>query len=411
MNQELLQKYADFIVKVGVNVRPGQAFLIRCPVDMAFFAHCCARAGYEAGARDVIVRYEDEQLARIRMEMGEENALSQVLPYELRSWLDYAESDGGCCLLAIHASDPEAFAGLDAAKLNRVSMARRKAMKPWNDYTMNDRVQWCVAAVPAPAWAAKVFPGLPVDKAVEKLWSLIFDVCRVTGGDPVGEWRQHVARTGARRDQLNAWKLQSIHMTAANGTDLTVGLAEGSLWEGASSKAENGVDFIANVPTEEVFTCPHRLRVNGVVKGTKPYVYNGQLIEGFSVTFRDGAVVAHSAEKNDALLGELLASDEGACHIGEVALVPASSPISRSGVLFYNTLFDENAACHIAFGAGYPGTIQGGTAMTREQRQALGMNDSAIHEDVMVGSLDMDITGLTADGKTVQIFKNGEWAF
>ena len=411
MDQQLLQKYADFIVKVGVNVQPGQAFLIRCPVDMAFFAHCCAKAGYAAGARDVVVRYEDEKLARIRMELGEESALSNVLPYELRSWLDYAESEGGCALLAIHASDPEAFAGLDAGKLNRVSLARRKALKPWNDYTLNDRVQWCVAAVPAPAWAKTVFPALPVEEAVEKLWSLIFDVCRVTGGDPVGEWQAHVARTTARRDQLNAWKLRSLHLTSSNGTDLTVGLAEGHVWEGASSTAENGARFIANVPTEEVFTCPHRLRVNGVVKGTKPYVYNGQLIEGFSVTFEEGRVVAHSAGKNDSLLGELLGSDENACRIGEVALVPASSPINQSGVLFYNTLFDENAACHIAFGAGYPGTIAGGTAMTKEQREALGMNDSAIHEDVMVGAPDMDITGLREDGTTVQIFKNGEWAF
>ncbi len=411
MNQKFLQLYADFIVKVGVHVRPRQTMILRCPVTMPDFAHACVRSAYEAGAKNVVVRWEDEQLTRLQMELAQEQDLCELKPYELRSYLDYAEDPDGCCTLAIHAADPEALAGLDAGKINRVNLARRTFMKPWQEYTMNDRVQWCVAAVPAPGWAAKVFPDLPQDEAVEKLWQVIFDVCRVSTGDPVTAWQEHVAKTKARRDQLNAWNLDRVHLTSANGTDLTVGLAEGSLWEGASSKAENGVDFIANVPTEEVFTCPHRLRVNGVVKGTKPYVYNGQLIEGFSVTFRDGQVVAHSAEKNDALLGELLASDEGACHIGEVALVPASSPISRSGVLFYNTLFDENAACHIAFGAGYPGTIQGGTAMTREQRQALGMNDSAIHEDVMVGSPDMDITGLTADGKTVQIFNKGEWAF
>ena len=409
MNQELLQKYADFIVKVGVNVRPGQAFLIRCPVDMAFFAHCCAKAGYEAGARDVIVRYEDEQLARIRMEMGEESALSQVLPYELRSWLDYAESDGGCCLLAIHASDPEAFAGLDAAKLNRVSMARRKAMKPWNDYTMNDRVQWCVAAVPAPAWAARVFPGLPLDEAVEKLWSLIFDVCRVTGGDPVGEWRQHVAKTSARRDQLNAWKLQSIHMTAANGTDLTVGLADQAVWESAASKSEKGVVFLPNIPTEEVFTAPHKDKVEGVVYGTKPYVFNGQPIKNFRVTFEKGRVVDYHAEQGQLLLGRLLDGDEGSRSIGEVALVPASSPINRSGKLFYSTLFDENAACHIAFGASYPGTTKGGTALSKEELLARGMNQSHLHEDVMIGAEDSHITGKCRDGRTVELFRDGVW--
>ncbi|WP_294458423.1 aminopeptidase, partial [uncultured Allofournierella sp.] len=395
MNQELLNKYAAFTVQVGVNVQKGQTLIIRCPVEGAYFGRACMEAAYKAGARDVVIRWEDEKAARIRMELGEEEALSETKPYELRSYLDYAESEGGCCLLAIHASDPEIFKGLDTAKINRVSLAKQEAMKSWREYTMKDRVQWCVVAIPTPAWAASVFPGLSEDEAQEKLWSAIFDVCRVTGGDPVSAWKEHVAKTSACRDKLNELQLESIHMTSANGTDLTVGLAEGHTWEGACSKAENGAVFIANVPTEEVFTAPHRERVNGVVKGTKPYVYNGQLIEGFSVTFKDGVVVDYSAEKNAELLGQLLDSDEGARRIGEIALVPASSPINRSGLLFYNTLFDENAACHIAFGAGYPTTVKGGAAMTTEELLACGVNDSAIHEDVMVGAEDMTITGLT----------------
>ena len=410
MNQELLNKYAAFTVQVGVNVQKGQTLIIRCPVEGAYFGRACMEAAYKAGARDVVIRWEDEKAARIRMELGEEEALSETKPYELRSYLDYAESEGGCCLLAIHASDPEIFKGLDTAKINRVSLAKQEAMKSWREYTMKDRVQWCVVAIPTPAWAASVFPGLSEDEAQEKLWSAIFDVCRVTGGDPVSAWKEHVAKTSACRDKLNELQLESIHMTSANGTDLTVGLAEGHTWEGACSKAENGAVFIANVPTEEVFTAPHRERVNGVVKGTKPYVYNGQLIEGFSVTFKDGVVVDYSAEKNAELLGQLLDSDEGARRIGEIALVPASSPINRSGLLFYNTLFDENAACHIAFGAGYPTTVKGGAAMTTEQLLACGVNDSAIHEDVMVGAEDMTITGLTKSGETVTIFENGEWA-
>ncbi|MDM8199886.1 aminopeptidase [Allofournierella massiliensis] len=410
MNQELLNKYAAFTVQVGVNVQKGQTLIIRCPVEGAYFGRACMEAAYKAGARDVVIRWEDEKAARIRMELGEEEALSETKPYELRSYLDYAESEGGCCLLAIHASDPEIFKGLDTAKINRVSLAKQEAMKSWREYTMKDRVQWCVVAIPTPAWAASVFPGLAEDEAQEKLWSAIFDVCRVTGGDPVSAWKEHVAKTSACRDKLNELQLESIHMTSANGTDLTVGLAEGHTWEGACSKAENGAVFIANVPTEEVFTAPHRERVNGVVKGTKPYVYNGQLIEGFSVTFKDGVVVDYSAEKNAELLGQLLDSDEGARRIGEIALVPASSPINRSGLLFYNTLFDENAACHIAFGAGYPTTVKGGAAMTTEQLLACGVNDSAIHEDVMVGAEDMTITGLTKTGETVTIFENGEWA-
>lgn len=410
MNQELLNKYAAFTVQVGVNVQKGQTLIIRCPVEGAYFGRACMEAAYKAGARDVVIRWEDEKAARIRMELGEEEALSETKPYELRSYLDYAESEGGCCLLAIHASDPEIFKGLDTAKINRVSLAKQEAMKSWREYTMKDRVQWCVVAIPTPAWAASVFPGLDEDEAQEKLWSAIFDVCRVTGGDPVSAWKEHVAKTSACRDKLNELQLESIHMTSANGTDLTVGLAEGHTWEGACSKAENGAVFIANVPTEEVFTAPHRERVNGVVKGTKPYVYNGQLIEGFSVTFKDGVVVDYSAEKNAELLGQLLDSDEGARRIGEIALVPASSPINRSGLLFYNTLFDENAACHIAFGAGYPTTVMGGAAMTTEELLACGVNDSAIHEDVMVGAEDMTITGLTKSDETVTIFENGEWA-
>ena len=410
MNQELLNKYAAFTVQVGVNVQKGQTLIIRCPVEGAYFGRACMEAAYKAGARDVVIRWEDEKAARIRMELGEEEALSETKPYELRSYLDYAESEGGCCLLAIHASDPEIFKGLDTAKINRVSLTKQEAMKSWREYTMKDRVQWCVVAIPTPAWAASVFPGMPEDEAQEKLWSAIFDVCRVTGGDPVSAWKEHVAKTSACRDKLNELQLKSIHMTSANGTDLTVGLAEGHTWEGACSKAENGAVFIANVPTEEVFTAPHRERVNGVVKGTKPYVYNGQLIEGFSVTFKDGVVVDYSAEKNAELLGQLLDSDEGARRIGEIALVPASSPINRSGLLFYNTLFDENAACHIAFGAGYPTTVKGGAAMTTEELLACGVNDSAIHEDVMVGAEDMTITGLTKSGETVTIFENGEWA-
>ena len=224
MNQELLNKYAAFTVQVGVNVQKGQTLIIRCPVEGAYFGRACMEAAYKAGARDVVIRWEDEKAARIRMELGEEEALSETKPYELRSYLDYAESEGGCCLLAIHASDPEIFKGLDTAKINRVSLAKQEAMKSWREYTMKDRVQWCVVAIPTPAWAASVFPGMPEDEAQEKLWSAIFDVCRVTGGDPVSAWKEHVAKTSACRDKLNELQLESIHMTSANGTDLTVGL-------------------------------------------------------------------------------------------------------------------------------------------------------------------------------------------
>ena len=327
--------------------------------------------------------------------------LCDVKPYVLRSYLDYAESEGGVCVLSLLANDPEALAGLDAGKVSRVSAARRKALRPWRDYTMNDRVQWSIAAMPSPAWARKLFPGLPEDEAVDKLWQLIFDTCRVTGGDPVSAWQAHLARLKTLQDKMNALDLESVHFESSNGTDLTVGLADGAVWESASSVSEKGYTFLPNIPTEEIFTAPHRDKVNGVVYGTKPYIHGGQAIKGFHVTFKDGRIVEYGAEENEALLGEILDTDEGSRHIGEVALVPASSPINRSGVIFYSTLFDENASCHIAFGASYPGTTRGGNSLSEAELSARGMNQSLIHEDVMIGAADTHITGLTKDGRTV----------
>lgn len=411
MNETFVKQYAEFAVRVGVNPQPGQTLIIRAPIEGAFFARACAQAAYAVGVREVVIHYNDEKFSRIKMEHTAVEVLEDVKPWIQRSFLDYLESDGGACMLSIVASDPEIYKGLDMAKIDRANQAQRKASQKWRDYTMKSKVQWSIAAIPSPAWAAKVFPGLPADEAVEKLWDAIFDVCRVKGGDVVNAWREHIAKMTARRDRMNAFGLQSIHMTSANGTDLTVGLADGHIWEGAQEHTPEGYTFIANIPTEEVFTAPHRLHVDGVVKGTKPYVYNGSLIQDFSVTFKDGKVVDYSAREGEELLGQLLDTDEGARHIGEIALVPASSPINQRGVLFYNTLFDENAACHIAFGKGYPGTVEGGTAMTVQELMEKGVNDSLVHEDVMVGAPDMTITGLTKTGETVTIFENGEWAF
>ncbi len=405
----LLRKYADFIVRVGCNVQPGQTLIIGCTLDAAPLCRLCVRSALEAGARDVRVDWSDDAVTRTRMELAGEEALCDVKPSTLRSYLDYAESEGGVCVLHLLANDPEALAGLDSAKLNRVNAARRAALLPWREYTMNNRVQWSIAAMPSAPWAKKMFPELSEADAVERLWQLIFDVCRVSGGDPVGEWQGHLDRLRALRDKINALDLASVHFESGNGTDLTVGLADGAVWESAESVSEKGVAFLPNIPTEEVFTAPHRNRVDGIVYGTKPYVYNGQLIKGFHVTFRNGRVEEYGAEENEALLGELLGTDEGARHIGEVALVPASSPINRSGAIFYNTLFDENAACHIAFGASYPGTTRGGEALDKAQLEARGMNQSVLHEDVMIGAADSRITGLTRAGDTVPLFEGGEW--
>lgn len=410
MNETLLKQYAEFAVKVGVNPQKGQTMLIACSVESAYFARLCAQAAFEAGARDVVMKYADDQFARLRMQHVDVQTLEDVKPYVLRSYLDYAESEGGVCILNIHDSDPEVFKGLDAQKIARATKARREALAAWREYTMKDKVQWSIVAIPGPAWAQKVFPGQ--QDAEEKLWQAIFRVCRVQQGtDVAAAWREHLARLEARRNRLNELCLESIHFESGNGTDLTVGLADSHTWEAAGGRTPEGYEFLPNIPTEEVFTAPHKDKVDGVVHGTKPYVYNGEIIDGFWVRFEHGRVVEYHAEKNEDLLGHLLDTDEGARHIGEVALVPASSPINQSGILFYSTLFDENAACHIAFGAGYPGTVKGGNAMTKQQLAALGVNDSLVHEDVMIGAADTTITGKTKDGQTVALFQNGEWVF
>ena len=405
----LLKKYADFIVRVGCNVQPGQVMIIRCSLEAAPLARLCVRSGFEAGARDVQVDWSDNAVSRARMELGTEEALTDFKPYQLRRYLDYAESEGSVCVLHLLADDPEVYAGLDSGKLSRVNAAQRRFMEPWRVYTMNDRVQWSIAAMPSRPWAKKMFPDMEEEDAVEKLWRLIFDVCRVTGGDPVNEWKAHLDRLTELSSKMNALDLESVHFESANGTDLTVGLADQARWDSASARSERGVVFLPNIPTEEVFTAPHKDRVNGVVYGTKPYVFNGQLIKGFHVTFKDGKVIEHGADQGEELLTQLLDTDEGARRIGEVALVPASSPINRSGALFYSTLFDENAACHIAFGASYPGTTVGGTGLSKEELLARGMNQSTLHEDVMIGAEDSHITGLCRDGRTVDLFRDGVW--
>lgn len=410
MNKELLKQYAEFAVKVGANPQPCQTLIINAPLEGAEFARMCAEAGYDAGAKEVVVYYKDEKLARLQMQRTAVEVLEDVKPTLSRRYLDYIQSEGGACLLHIVAEDPDLYAGIDPEKIARVSKARSIAMEEYREYTMKDKIQWSIVAIPSTSWASKVFPGDA--NAEEKLWNAIFDVCRVKeGGDVVSAWKEHVTKTAARRDRMNELNIDRLHYTSANGTDLVIGLADDAVWEGASSKTPEGYSFIANIPTEEVFTAPHKDRVDGIVHATKPYAYNGNVIEGFWLRFEKGKVVEYHADRNEEVLGKLLDTDEGARHIGEVALVPASSPINRSGLLFFNTLFDENAACHIAFGNGYPGTVKGGTAMTDDELLAHGVNKSLVHEDIMVGAEDMSIIATTKAGETVTIFEHGEWAF
>ncbi len=411
MNQALLSKYAAFAVQIGSGVQKGQTLIINCPVDAVYFGRACAEEAFKAGAKDVVVKYRDEKLTRIQMENASLETLADVKPWYLRSYLDYIESDGGACVLNIISADPEALKGIDSAKIETATNAQRNALQAYRDYTMSDRIQWSIVAVPSPAWATKIFPGLSEEEAIERLWNTIFAVTRMSEADPVAAWRAHISGMQAHAEFLNAQRFSAVRLTSKNGTNLTVGLADDHIWESAQSKTPEGYAFLPNIPTEEVFTAPHKDNVNGIVYGTKPYVYNGNIIDEFSITFENGKVVAHAAKQGEELLTTLLNTDEGARHIGEIALVPFSSPINQTGLLFYNTLFDENASCHMAFGAGYPGTVEGGTTMTKEELLAKGVNDSLVHEDVMIGAEDTDIFGIKADGTEIQLFKNGEWAF
>ena len=408
---ELLQKYADFIVRVGVNPQPGQTLIINCPLEGAPLARLCVRSAYEAGARDVQVNWQDDAVTRIRMELGSEDALTDHKGWQLRRYLDYAESEGGVCVLHLIADDPELFAGLDGAKISRVNSANRSFMQPWREYTMNDRVQWSIAALPAAPWAKKMFPELDTAAAIEAQWKLIFDTCRVTGGDPVGEWQKHLDRLNELGAKMNALDLESVHFESANGTDLTVGLAEQAVWESAGSKNEKGVPFLPNIPTEEVFTSPDRMRADGIVYSAMPLIHHGNKVDDFWIKFEAGRVVDYDARVGKAMLASIIDTDEGAAHLGEAALISKNTPIRESGVLFYDTLYDENASCHLALGVGFPECIEGGYDMSKEELLEHGVNVSSTHVDFMIGTDDIDITGITPDGREVVIFQNGQWSW
>ena len=318
----------------------------------------------------------------------------------------------GAAYLAIAASDPETLKGVDPDRLVRSQKSGSVLRKTFDRLQMSNGFPWCIASVPIPSWAATVFPELPEDRAMEKLWDAILRSVRIQGdGTAVSAWRQHLDTLGRRTDLLNKYHFKYLHYTNSLGTDLTIQLPEDHLWAAGNSVMKNGVEFVANMPTEEIFTAPLKTGINGVVYSAMPLVDSGNIIDKFYFIIRDGKIVEAHAEKGEEFLKAAISVDEGASYFGEVALVPYDSPISNQKILFYNTLFDENAACHIAFGAGYPTNIKGGSKMNRTELLAKGLNDSAIHEDVMIGAPDTNVIGTTKDGKEVTIFTNGEWAF
>lgn len=406
--EQLLDKYARLVVRVGVNLQQNQQLIINAPITCAGFARRLAREGYDAGAHDVMICWNDEQFAKLRYQMASKVVFTEYPEWRRRLYMDYAEQ--GAAFISIFAEDPEIFCDVEPERLKLSQQAAGAALMEYRERMMKNQNAWCVVSMPTDSWSGRVFPGMDAEAASTLLWQRIFQAVRVDAvSDPVENWQKHTAFLQKAADFLNEQKFVSLHYTNALGTDLTVGLPEGHIWAGGAEYTENGVRFVANMPTEEVYTLPQRDGVQGVAVATRPLNYNGNLIENFRLTFQDGRVVGFEAEKGQELLQQLLSTDEGASYLGEVALVPYDSPISQSGVLFFNTLFDENAACHLALGKAYPTCLEGGTQMQSIELLQHGANDSLIHEDFMIGSQDLAVTGRTHSGEEIPVFRNGNF--
>jgi aminopeptidase len=403
-----IEKYARLLVRVGINLQKNQTLVISSPIECADFARIAQAEAYRAGAREVVMRWIDEKSSRITLDMAPDDIFDEFPEWSKAFFNDYADS--GAAFLSIAASDPELMKDVDPKRLSRQSKARGKALERFRALQMSNKNVWCVGSVPTAAWAKKVFPGKTEAEAVEALWAAILKAVRADQSDPVQAWRDHQAALNARLAFLQGNAFESLRYRNSLGTDLTITLPTGHAWFGGGDPSPAGYIFVANMPTEEVFTMPRRDGANGKVVASMPLNYNGNLIEGFWFSFKDGLVVDYGADKGLSTLKELLATDEGAMRLGEVALVPHDSPISNLGILFYNTLFDENASCHFALGKAYPTCIAGGADMDEDALLAAGVNESLIHEDFMVGTADMEITGIKADGTEVPVFRKGNFA-
>ncbi len=408
MKRTTLRNYARLIARKGVNVQKGQEVNINADLDRPEFVELLVEECYRAGAGKVVVDWSYQPLTKLHVRYRSSETLNALEDYELARWQH--KLDRLPAIIHIISDDPDGLAGIDQKKYTESIRARGTAIKPIRD-RMEGRYQWCIAAVPGKAWAKKVFPELSPAAAVERLWQAILEASRALEGDPVERWEAHDAAFAERCAYLNSLKLDSLHYTASNGTDLTVGLIENSRFMGGDEALKGGgVRFNPNIPTEEIFISPMRGRAEGVAYSSKPLSYNGEIIDGFSVRFEGGRAVEVHAERNEELLKKIIAYDEGAAYLGECALVPYDSPICRSGLLFQNTLFDENAACHLALGRGFENTLADYEDLTLEQCRARGINDSIIHVDFMIGTADLCITGRDRQGNEHEIFKGGNWA-
>ncbi|MBQ7755087.1 MAG: aminopeptidase [Clostridia bacterium] len=408
--EDKLKEYAELLVRVGVNVQKGQDLVITSQVDQAPFARLCVQAAYEAGARAVDMAWSDDAIARMTYLNADESVFDVIPEYRIRFNTDYAE--GGACFLHLVSSDPENLKGVDPSRLERAHRAYGKYMRRYRELGMASAFPWSIGALASPAWAKRVFPDLPEAEAVAALWEKIFMAVRITGdGTAVEKWRQHQENLQRHVEILNGYAFDRLHYHNALGSDFTVGLCKGHIWCAGGEKTPKGQFFMPNMPTEEIFTAPDRNRCDGVICAALPLSKDGNVIRDIRFVVKAGKIVEATASANEELLRKSIAVDEGASRFGEVALVPYDSPISNSKTLFYNTLFDENAACHLAFGEAYPTTVEGALDMSEEERLSAGLNKSITHVDFMVGTADLSIDGYTADGRCVPVFRDGNFVF
>ena len=410
VTEKMYDKLAELVVKKGVNVQKGQPVEIRASVKDAAFVRKVVKCAYEAGAGHVEVDWRDSQISRMDYQYKTIEALSEV-PQYIYDKTKYFQ-DKGVCYISIASDKPGIMADIDSEKINAANMAYYKKMADLMSYSMNNEGQWCVIGVPSLEWAKVVFPDLSDEEAFEKLGDAIFAVTRVSeDNDPIREWEDHDKELMEHAQKLNDYEFKELHFTSELGTDLTVGLVKDHIWVGGGCYTPEGVFFDPNMPTEECFCMPLKDSVNGIVYASKPLSYNGKVIEDFWLRFENGKVVDYDAKKEKGSLTKLLEFDEGSSYLGEVALVPYDSPVSKSGVLFFNTLYDENAACHLALGRPYPENIKGGIDMSKDELKAHGANDSMQHEDFMFGTRQMSIDGIREDGTVIPVFRNGNFVF
>ncbi|MCR1953855.1 aminopeptidase [Clostridioides mangenotii] len=406
--QRNLQKYAELSIKVGVNIQPDQDLLIRSPIECAEFVRLAVKEAYKCGAKNVHVEWSDEQTSLIKYLNAPDEVFNEFPKWVADQYTDIAKRGGA--FLSIYAQDPDLLKDVDPQRVANFQKASGEALKEWRSYTLTDKCKWSIVAIPTVPWAKKVFPDVSESEAMNKMWEAIFECTRVEGQDPIKAWEEHNKNLKTRMDFLNDKNFKKLEYKSSK-TEFTVELPDNHIWLSGASKDPNGIDFNPNIPTEEIFGMPHKHKVNGIVYSTKPLVYGGNVIDNFSITFKEGKIVDFTAEKGLETLTKLIETDEGSHYLGEVALVPYDSPISNSNIVFFNTLYDENASCHLAIGSAYKTCIKGGDSIKEEDSDKYGINESITHVDFMIGSSDLDIVGTTESGEIIQIFKDGNWAF